>query len=174
MASVAAPPAPATPSATLLPPALLQAYRQAWYGVWLPAPDTQPSDTPDTSASHPGPPGTLCVLQVDVAQPQLLHAMRGLHARHACLLTACNPEGRLLSAAENAQRMQALRTALHAADWSWAPALGRDPQGQWPGEDSLLVWHMDRAQARQWGRQWAQNAVLWMGDDAIPRLECLR
>lgn len=146
--------------ASSLPSELVQAYLQARYEVWLPAPDQSR--------------GCACVLQVDVAQPQLLQAMRMLKVHHACLLTACNPLGKLLPPQDNAQRMQALRQTLQSAGWTWATALGGDPFGQWPGEDSLLVWHMDRIQARHWGLQWAQNAVLVVGDDATPRLECLR
>lgn len=146
-----------------LPPSLIQAYRQAWYEVWLPGHDAQPLQ-----------PGASCRLQVDVVQPQLVQAMGSLRARHACLITACNPWGQLLPCTENAARMQALRTALRTAGWTCSPALGRDPQGQWPGEDSLLVWHMNRHQARSWGLQWEQNAVLVMGDDGTPQLECLR
>jgi hypothetical protein len=33
---------------------------------------------------------------------------------------------------------------------------------------------MNRHQARSWGLQWEQNAVLVMGDDGAPQLECLR
>ncbi|WP_313569514.1 DUF3293 domain-containing protein [Comamonas terrigena] len=141
---------------TLLPAALVQAYRQAWYDVALPARAT---------ASR---------LQVDVHSPALQQAMRQCGARQACLLTACNPLGAALSPTDNERRMQALRAALQQDGWSWAPALGHDPQGQWPGEDSLLVWHMAPTQSRAWGRHWEQNAVLTVGSDAIPRLLLLR
>lgn len=141
---------------SLLPATLVQAYRQAWYEVALPA--------------H----ATACTLQVDVHSPSLLHAMQQRNARQACLLTACNPLGAALSPVDNARRMQALRAALQQSGWSWAPALGRDPQGLWPGEDSLLVWHMDTAQSRAWGRHWEQNAVLTVGPDAVPGLLLLR
>ena len=55
-----------------------------------------------------------------------------------------------------------------------APAQGRDPQGEWPDEDSLLVWHMGPTQSRAGGRHWEQNAVLTVGSDAVPRLLLLR
>ena len=143
-------------SASELPPALVLAYRQAWYEVLLP------------QADH------ACTLQVDVPHPALRCAMQALGARQAALLTACNPLGELSSADDNAARMQALRHALQAEGWTWAPALGRDPLSQWPGEDSLLVWHMGRAQAGDWGRRWQQNAVLYIDGDATPLLELLR
>lgn len=142
---------PACP--TQVPAALVQAYRQAWYDVTLPAP---------------------CTLQVDVHSPALAQAMLARGARHACLLTACNPGSEPLSDTANAERMQALRAALGQEGWTFAPALGRDPRGQWPGEDSVLVWHMAPAAARAWGQRWEQNAVLCLAADAVPRLVLLR
>jgi len=144
---------PPSPPATQLPPALVQAYRAACYEVALPA---------------------ACTLQVEVHSPALAQAMHQRGALHACLLTACNPAGQLQSEAANAQRMQALRAALAQAGWRHSPAFGRDPQGLWPGEDSVLVWHMPPAAARTWGRRWAQNAVLCMAADAVPQLVLLR
>ncbi|MEG3003046.1 MAG: DUF3293 domain-containing protein [Comamonas sp.] len=155
---------PSTPcadgSASQLPPALVLAYRNAWYEVLLPAPDQ--------------PPAAPCTLQVDVHSPALQRTMLQCGASQACLLTACNPQGELLSPMDNERRMHRLRAALQQDGWTWAPALGRDPLSQWPGEDSLLVWHMDSAQSRAWGQRWEQNAVLTMGRDAVPRLLLLR
>ncbi|MBV8250682.1 MAG: DUF3293 domain-containing protein, partial [Comamonas sp.] len=48
------------------------------------------------------------------------------------------------------------------------------PQGLWPGEASVLIWGMDAPTARAWGEEWQQNAVLWCGADAVPRLLWLR
>lgn len=143
-------------SPSVLDDALVQAYRNTWYETTLPA--------------HTA----VCTLQVQVHSPALLHAMQAQGCSHAALLTACNPEGALLSPQDNERRMLALRTALQQDGWSWSPAFGRDPLQQWPGEDSLLVWHMDGAQARAWGQRWAQNAVLAIGRDAIPHLLLLR
>lgn len=147
-------------SASQLPADLVLAYRNAWYEVLLP--------TPGKPATAP------CTLQVDVHSPALQQAMQQCGASQACLLTACNPLGELLSPMDNERRMHQLRAALQQDGWSWAPALGRDPLSQWPGEDSLLVWHMDAAQSRSWGQRWEQNAVLTVGRDAVPRLLLLR
>lgn len=140
----------------MLPDSLIQAYRHAGYEVVL----------PDHTAA--------CTLQIDVHSPALQRAMLQCGASQACLLTACNPLGQLLSPMDNEGRMRALRHALQHAGWSWATAFGRDPLHQWPGEDSLLVWHMNPASARAWGQRWEQNAVLIVGRDAVPRLELLR
>ena len=143
-------------SPSQLPDALVQAYRHAWYEVALPG--------------H----ATVCTLQVDVHSPALHHTMQERGISLAALLTACNPHGEVLSPMDNERRMQALRSALQQEGWTWSPAFGRDPLSQWPGEDSVLVWHMDGAQAQAWGQRWEQNAVLTVGRDAVPGLLLLR
>ena len=100
--------------------------------------------------------------------------MREMGAHCACLLTACNPLGQLCEPHENEERMQRCQQALAQDGWSFIPAFGRDPLGLWPGEDSLLIWHMGRSQAREWGLRWQQNAVLWMDAQATPELLVLR
>lgn len=137
-----------------LPAAVRQAYALAWYEV-----DALP---------HPW------RLQVGQASDALLAVYTDRGVRQAAYLTACNPRGRLCSAAENAARMTALRQALTAAGWTWSEGQGRDPQGLWPGEASVLVWGMGALQACAWGRRWAQNAVLHCGRTASPRLLWLR
>jgi hypothetical protein len=141
---------------SLLKPSLVRAYRDALYEVVLPAP-------------HP-----VCTLQVGLQHPPLHQAMRSLGAQHACLLTACNPMGTLLADEANIPRMQTLREALRQAGWTWVAAMGRDPQHQWPGEDSVFIWHMGPAQAADWGARWEQNAVLTIDRDAVPQLALLR
>ena len=103
------------------------AYRNAHYWVY-------------ETASPANPSGDRWLLRVEQHQPLLLRAyMRhGVHC--ASYLTACNPHGRLLDAAENSKRMLALREALRQQGWQWAEGFGQDPHGQWPGEDSVLVW----------------------------------
>jgi hypothetical protein len=85
----------------------------------------------------------------------------------ACYLTACNPWGQILEPAET-RRMRALRQALDSEGWQYLDGFGQDPLGQWPAEDSVLIWGMDADTARQWGRHWQQNAVLWSDADARP------
>lgn len=137
---------------TALPEPLLQAYHATRYGLndcdWQ--------------------------LQLDQPQPALApHYQR--HAVHcAAYLTACNPLGELLPDHLNARRMAQLRQALQRAGWSWLDGRGHDPQGHWPGEDSVLVWGMGESTARAWGAQWNQNAVVCCGTDMVPRLVLLR
>ena len=137
---------------TVLPTPLLQAYQASHYCVaqcdWF--------------------------LQLGRVQP----ALAGYYQRHAVqcatYLTACNPLGELLAEHLNVRRMAQLRQALQRAGWSWLDGHGHDPSGDWPGEDSVLVWGMSEPTARAWGQQWMQNAVLHIGADMVPQLVLLR
>ena len=139
-------------------PALDAAYRNALYWV-------------DDQA------GPRWCLRVNQFQPELLHQYRLRGVDCACYLTACNPQGRLRDAAENARRMKNLAAQLQAADWATSAAVGEDPQQRWPGEASYLIWGMTLADAMRWGQAWQQNAILHCAADAVPRLvwmgECL-
>ena len=137
---------------TVLPEPLLQAYQATHYRVadcdWY--------------------------LQLGQAQPALAPYYQRHAVQCAAYLTACNPLGELLPDHLNARRMDQLRQALQRAGWSWLDGQGHDPEGNWPGEDSVLVWGMTESTARAWGQQWNQNAVVHIAADCVPRLALLR
>ena len=145
-----------SPDTSQLPPALQQAYRNALYQV-----DTTKSAVAQT-------------LRVGERNDWLGQQLGRQSIQAACYLTACNPWGQILEPAENAARMRALRQELDSEGWQYLEGFGQDPLGQWPAEDSVLIWGMDAETARQWGRHWQQNAVLWSDADARPRLLWLR
>ena len=137
---------------TVLPAPLMQAYNSTHYGI------------------------EACDWHLQLGQPQ--PALAAYYQRHAvqcaAYLTACNPLGELLPDHLNARRMAQLRQALQRAGWSWLNGQGHDPDGDWPAEDSVLVWGMGESTARAWGQQWSQNAVLHIGADMVPQLVLLR
>ena len=137
---------------TVLPEPLLQAYRATEYRV------------------H----GQPWFLQL--GQPQV--ALEAMYRRHAvqcaAYLTACNPLGELLPDHLNTRRMEQLRQALQRAGWAWLEGQGIQPDSDWPGEDSVLVWGMTESTARAWGMQWSQNAIVHCGADTVPQLLLLR
>lgn len=113
-------------------------------------------------------------LQLGQVQPALATYYQRHAVQCATYLTACNPLGELLPDHLNERRMVQLRQALQRAGWSWLDGCGHDPLGNWPGEDSVLVWGMQASTARAWGQQWNQNAVLHCGADMVPQLMLLR
>jgi hypothetical protein len=140
--------------ATELEPELVAAYRAADYRV-----------TGD---------GFRFVMHVDTASPGLaaLHAARG--ATCSALLTACNPASEARPADENEAAQRRLVARLVGAGVGWVDALGADPRGHWPAEPSVLALGLDRDLAMSIAREFGQNALLWAGADAVPRLLTLR
>ncbi len=51
---------------------------------------------------------------------------------------------------------------------------GEGPDGAWPAEKSLFVFGVDLETARMLGVRYRQNAVVWVGEDAVPKLVLLR
>lgn len=88
----------------------------------------------------------------------------------AAFITAVNPRSERLSEGENRHLSAALRQALESAGRSYLPGEGRDPKGQWPSEPSFLVLGIDRLQANQLARRFAQNAFVWCEAGKAPEL----
>jgi hypothetical protein len=139
---------------TELDPALLAAYRNADYHV--------------TGAAR------RFVLHVD--EPS--QALSALHAASAsdcsALLTACNPASEARAEGENRAAQRRLIARLASVGVAWIDALGADPRGHWPAEPSVLALGLERDAAIEIARDFGQNAILWAGADAIPRLLLLR
>lgn len=134
-------------------PATLQAYRETHYRV---------------GGKEP------FVLQVGVPSPQLaaLHAQHGVQS--SSFVTACNPFSEPVSDELNAAHMASLTLEVLLARLHHLPGEGVHPSGTWPAEPSLLVLGTDLDAARALGARYRQNAIVFCGADAIPRLELLR
>lgn len=103
--------------------------------------------------------------------------LKVLHAHHgvACsaFLTAWNPgSGRRANEINEAAQAD-LEATLHAAGFLLFAGVGVDPTGNWPAEQSVLVLGIPRERAEQFGRQYRQNAILWMGADPVPEVVLL-
>lgn len=138
---------------SLIDAATLQAYRETEYRVCADA---------------------AFVLRVDEPSAPLAaaHAHRGVDC--SAYVTACNPRSRPLGELENAQRHAALGRELARRGFVALEGRGEHPRGGWPGEASYLVFGLTLAEAKSLGRRWGQNALLWSGEDAVPRLVLLR
>ncbi|MDE3012219.1 MAG: DUF3293 domain-containing protein [Pseudomonadota bacterium] len=132
-----------------IPHALVVAYRRARYRV-----DTDPPFE----------------LHVDRYSPELAALLTAKGLGCAAWLTACNPHSRPLAAPDNATRQAALAATLTASGHATLNCSGEDPDGKWPAEAGVLVPGLDHDEAVALGRAWQQNAVLWSGPDAVPRL----
>ena len=125
----------------------------------------------DYRVEAPGPP---FVLRIGRPAPALAALLRATRSPGAAYLTACNPRSRPLPAWANRRRQARLRRLLAAQPWTLLEGRGQHPRGRWPAEASLLVLGLSCAAARALGRRFQQNAIVWCGADAVPRLVLLR
>jgi hypothetical protein len=77
------------------------------------------------------------------------------------LITAFNPYSQLLSELENQQRHHQLIEHLKQLQLPWLEAVGKDPQGIWTPEPSLLILGIERFEAIAIGQRFEQNAIVY-------------
>jgi hypothetical protein len=135
-------------------PGLSAAYEAALYRV--------------DAAPHP------FVLRIGERAPDLeaLHAEHGV--RCSAFVTAWNPFGMLQPEVLNRRAQARLERELDELGYAMYPGAGLDPDGSWPGEESVLVLGLVRDAAAALGRAYGQNAVVWCGKTAVPELVMLR
>lgn len=114
------------------------------------------------------------VLRIDQYSRELADLFRREQLSSAAYITACNPLSQPLSRQENEQAHQSLIKDLCRLGYRWLDGFGEDPSGKWAGEASMLVLGLDQPAASELGRRYQQNAIVWIGTDAIPRLMLLR
>jgi len=132
---------------------LLEAYRQAVYHV----------------AARP--PFALRVGQQSVP---LMTAHQAHGVECSAFITACNPRSLRLDDEQNVRRQSVLDAALRDTGLCYVDGFGHDHRGHWPGEPSFLVFGLSLHAARGLALQFDQNALLWIGEDAIPQLLVIR
>ncbi|MGH8763258.1 MAG: DUF3293 domain-containing protein [Nitrosospira sp.] len=101
--------------------------------------------------------------------------------RCAAFITASNPFSVPQTQEENLAACARLRNTL---DRQLHGCLGKagqimegtgcDPTGTWAAEKSFLALGLDLETSKAVGKEFGQNAVVWAGSDAIPRLVLLR
>ncbi len=89
-------------------------------------------------------------------------------------LTAWNPFSKEASELENEYAQRQLLRKLSLEGFPTLNALGRDPSGDWPGEESVFVPGLSLDRAKLLGSEFSQNAIVWAGPDAVPQLVLLR
>ena len=109
-------------------------------------------------------------LRIDQASPALLELYARLAHTRCVFITAFNPQG----AAENESAHVRLGRELRGLYPIVIEGAGADPTGAWSQEKSYFSLGVDLETARVLGRRYQQDAVVWTGKDAIPKLILLR
>jgi len=114
------------------------------------------------------------VLRIGMQSPDLakLYLEMGVHS--AGFLTAWNPHSGVASVEKNMQALNDLYRALSLDGLPTLKAIGLDPSGEWPGEESFLIPGISIERAKALGAEFQQNAIVWAGSNAVPNLILLR
>jgi hypothetical protein len=129
---------------------LLRAYAATTYRIFL----------PDGAAD----------LRLDQASEPLCYWLEKTGLRSFAILTAHNPASVLFTAIENAQFQLALRADLQVGEHRVFGGENLADEAGWPPEESCCVFDLPLSAAAELGRKYGQNAILFGGQDAIPRL----
>ena len=113
-------------------------------------------------------------LRIDQASPALLELYARLAHTRGVFITAFNPYGAAQDAAQNEAAHVRLGRELRGLYPIVIEGAGADPAGAWPQEKSYFSLGVDLETARVLGRRYQQDAVVWTGKDAIPKLILLR
>jgi hypothetical protein len=92
----------------------------------------------------------------------------------AAFITAYNPFSLKTSKAKNGMAQNRLVKDVRKKGFSFIPGVGEDPKGKWAGEASLLVLGLRLKEAKAIGNKYRQNAIVFAGKNAMPRLVLLR
>ena len=116
----------------------------------------------------------LITLRIDTRSDALAQLYASSGHRCGVFITASNPLGEAHSAAANEAARARLAAELDALKIDAIEGEGVDPGGGWPAEQSFFALGVDLHAARELGARHRQNAVVWAGEDAVPKLILLR
>ena len=121
------------------------------------------------------------ILRVDQRSEPLSRLFAASGHQCAAFITACNPFSTPQSHEENLAACARLRDKLDRQLHDHPGKAGQiiegtgcDSSGAWPAEKSFLALGLDLETSQALGREFGQNAIVWAGADAIPRLVLLR
>jgi hypothetical protein len=100
-----------------------------------------------------------------------LHQKAGVEC--SAFITAYNPFSEKFDPDANAALQEALVDDLRSRGLVFVDGAGQHPSDNW-AEPSFLVLGLSLADSEALGKQYRQNAVIWIGADAVPQLKLLR
>ena len=113
-------------------------------------------------------------LRVGKLSPELREVYIQQQVTCAAFITAWNPYSIVTSEEENIALQARLEACIAEAGYKFWPGLGVDPSGKWHGEPSAFVLGLDMDKACSFGTDFRQNAIVWIGETAVPELIMLR
>ncbi len=114
------------------------------------------------------------ILRVGLRSEELVRLFASSGCTCGAFVTAYNPYGTSQGIEANEAAHARLGTELKALSESVIEGAGTDASGLWPEEKSYFALGVDREAASKLGKRYRQDAVVWAGSDAVPKLILLR
>ena len=114
------------------------------------------------------------VLTIGQRSERLAGLFAGNVVNCGAFLTAFNPQGTIQSDAANAQGHAELASKLHELGLHVIEGSGSEEGTEWPAEKSYFALGLALEPAKAIGTQFDQDAIVWVGPDAVPQLILLR
>ncbi|MDI9849530.1 DUF3293 domain-containing protein [Rhodoblastus sp. 17X3] len=113
-------------------------------------------------------------LRIGQYSPELARLYVSSDRNCGLFITAFNPFGQAQSEAANEAAHRLLGKDLRTISACVVEGEGADLNGLWPPEKSYLALGIDHEAACILGKRWSQDAVVWTGEEATPKLILLR
>ncbi len=110
------------------------------------------------------------VLRVGARSKALDRLLAARGVRSSAYLTAANPGSHPLAEKVNRDRNARMTACLDSGGWSYLPGVSGAARGDWPAEESFLVFGISDSDALDLARQFEQVALLIAARGAPVRL----
>ena len=114
------------------------------------------------------------VLRVGIANEYLERLYNQLKMDSGTFVTAYNPLSYNAGESANIARQAEMAKELRRRNLKYFDGIGKHPSGEWEAEPSYFVLGLSLETAKELGKKYDQNAIVWCGSDAIPVLVLLR
>lgn len=110
------------------------------------------------------------VLKVGERNKDLVAMFARFNCLDAAYITPQNPFSKQCTEADNKERLRQFEDRLKELDYKFLKGVGQDPDGIWPGEQSYLIFGIDRVNASKLAEEYGQNAYIYCGPSGVPEL----
>lgn len=114
------------------------------------------------------------VLTIGMRSVRLAALFTGNGVNCGAFLTAYNPRGAVQSDADNDQKHAQLAAKLQELGLQAIEGSGSEEGTDWPAEKSYFALDLTLEPAKAIGIHFDQDAIVWVGPDAVPQLILLR
>jgi hypothetical protein len=114
------------------------------------------------------------ILKIGHYSPELDHIYKTCLMKKAAFITAFNPASIELSNQENKERNQQLEEKIKTLHLCYFHGEGKCDESEGSSEESFLVFEIDQTEAIRLGKEFGQNAIVWIPENSTPELLLLK